>query len=91
MPLDIYLPELHLAIECQGMQHFHANEMFGGKEAFKIQKQKDELKHRQCKEHGVTILYFAATTYKIPEKYLGPVFIRLEELLSEIKKIKKNV
>lgn len=91
MPLDIYLPELHLAIECQGMQHFHANEMFGGKEAFKIQKQKDELKHRQCKEHGITILYFAATTYKIPEKYLGPVFIRLEELLSEIKKFKKNV
>lgn len=87
MPLDVYLPELNLAIECQGMQHFYANEMFGGKKAFIIQKHKDELKHRLCKEHSITILYFAATTYKVPETYLGPVFIRLEELLNEIKSI----
>lgn len=87
MPLDIYLPELECAIECQGIQHFQANMVFGGEKAFTIQKQKDKLKYQQCKEHGIRILYFAATSYKVPENYLGPVFIRLEELLSEINRI----
>lgn len=87
MPLEVYLPELNLAIECQGMQHFYANKIFGGKKVFIIQKQKDELKYRLCNDHNISILYFAATTYKVPEKYLGPVFIRLEELLNEIKRI----
>ena len=54
--LDIYLPELSLAIEHQGEQHFHSVEGFGGEEAFLRNQERDERKRLLCKENGVTVV-----------------------------------
>ena len=54
--LDIYLPELKLAIEHQGEQHFRPVKAFGGESAFLKVKERDERKRKLCKEHGVAVV-----------------------------------
>jgi hypothetical protein len=54
--LDIYLPELKLAIEHQGEQHFRPVTVFGGAAAHARAVERDELKRRLCHEHGVTVI-----------------------------------
>ena len=44
--LDIYVPDLGLAIEYMGEQHYHPIEFFGGKEALKKRKELDKRKAR---------------------------------------------
>lgn len=57
LELDCYNPELKLAVEFQGQQHykytpfFHKNE-----EAFMNQKYRDELKRRMCKDNMITLI-----------------------------------
>ena len=55
--LDIYLPELSLAIEHQGEQHFRPVEAFGGEQAWKKVQERDKRKRRLCHENGVTVAY----------------------------------
>jgi hypothetical protein len=59
--LDIFIPELSLAIEYQGEQHFKEVSIFGGKEGLKKAKERDAIKKIKCKENKVTLIYF---TYK---------------------------
>ena len=59
--LDIFIPELKLAIEYQGQQHFHAVELFGGKEGLTKTKERDREKFLKCKINDVELIYF---TYK---------------------------
>ena len=63
MELDFYLPDYNIAIECQGCQHFHAYERFGGEEGFKSQIKRDELKKKLSEENGIKLLYFAKSKY----------------------------
>lgn len=57
LELDCYSPELGLAIEYNGIQHykyipyFHKN-----KEAFLNQKYRDEIKRRMCKDNNVILI-----------------------------------
>jgi hypothetical protein len=57
LELDCFDPELKIAVEYNGVQHykyvpyFHKN-----KEAFLNQKYRDTLKGKMCKEHGVTLI-----------------------------------
>jgi hypothetical protein len=57
LELDCYNPELNLAVEYSGVQHykyvpyFHKN-----KEAFLNQKYRDDMKKRICKEYGVNLV-----------------------------------
>lgn len=57
LELDSYCPELNLAVEYNGQQHykyvpyFHKN-----KEAFYNQKYRDELKRRTCRDYGVNLI-----------------------------------
>ena len=55
--LDIYLPELALAIEHQGEQHYRPIRAFGGEQAFAMIKERDERKRMLCHENGVTLVY----------------------------------
>lgn len=59
--LDIFIPELKLAIEYQGKQHFHAIELFGGKEGLTKTKERDREKFLKCKKNEIELIYF---TYK---------------------------
>ena len=56
---DVYLPELNLAIEYQGKQHYVAVELFGGEEGLKKTKQRDKEKLQLSKINGVDIIYFS--------------------------------
>jgi hypothetical protein len=59
--LDIFIPELNLAVEYQGQQHFKAVELFGGKEGFIKTKERDKDKLIKCKKNDIDLVYF---TYK---------------------------
>lgn len=58
MRIDIYLPELRLAIEHQGEQHFRPLPVFGGEEAHLRVVERDELKRKLCAENGVDVVDF---------------------------------
>ena len=57
MPLDFYLPEYNIAIECQGEQHFKPVEYFGGDVTYNKVLYRDKLKKLICKNHNINILY----------------------------------
>ena len=59
--LDIFIPELNLAVEYQGAQHFKAVPLFGGVEGLKKAQERDKIKKLRCKQNKVTLIYF---TYK---------------------------
>ena len=56
--LDIYIPELHLAVEYQGQQHYKSVALFGGDEALARTKERDQRKRDLCHANGVTLIYF---------------------------------
>lgn len=58
MRIDIYLPELQLAIEHQGEQHYRPLPVFGGEEAHLRVIERDKLKRRLCFENGVAVIDF---------------------------------
>lgn len=54
--LDIYLPELALAIEHQGEQHFFPIKAFGGQSALEKTQERDRRKRALCKKHDVSVI-----------------------------------
>lgn len=54
--LDIYVPDLDLAFEYQGEQHYNPVSLFGGEEAFRRTVERDELKKKLCRENGVHLV-----------------------------------
>lgn len=55
--LDIYLPRLKIAIECDGVQHEKFNKFFHRDIAtFAIQKKNDQLKELYCKENAISLI-----------------------------------
>lgn len=56
MRLDIYLPELKLAIEHQGEQHYRPIAAFGGEEAHARVIERDALKRQLCQANGVEVV-----------------------------------
>ena len=57
--LDIFIPELNLAIEYQGEQHFKPVSIFGGNEGLLRAKERDKLKLQKCKSNKINLIYFA--------------------------------
>ena len=55
--LDIFFPEIFLALEYQGIQHSQPVGYFGGIEAFSHRQKLDRKKHALCKKNGVKIIY----------------------------------
>lgn len=54
--LDIWIPELMVAVEYQGAQHDRPIDFFGGEEAFEKGKMRDALKRKKCEIAGVTLV-----------------------------------
>ncbi|WP_394277260.1 hypothetical protein [Luteococcus sp.] len=58
--LDVYLPELHLALEYQGLQHDHPVAFFGGEQDFAATQRRDARKRQLCRRHGIRLIYVRA-------------------------------
>jgi very-short-patch-repair endonuclease len=56
--LDVFIPELRLAIEYQGRQHYEPVPFFGGEDGFRQTQERDKFKARLCSENGVTVVFF---------------------------------
>ena len=67
--LDFFLPELNIAIEYQGRQHFEPVGKFGGEDEYKNNVKRDIKKYDLCKEHGIKVLYFSFD--KTADVFLG--------------------
>jgi len=71
LELDLYNPELRLAIEYNGCQHYHYNPMMHGssQDRFQNQKYRDLMKREMCKKNGITLIIVPYTVEieKIPE------------------------
>lgn len=61
LELDIYLPEIQLGFEYQGIQHFQAVKHWGGKQKLIIQQEHDSRKKSICEKLGITLVYFDYT------------------------------
>ena len=56
--LDVFIPELNLAIEYQGQQHFKPVDYFGGQEGHDRITERDHLKKVLCEKNGIDLIYF---------------------------------
>lgn len=57
LELDCFDPELKIAVEANGRQHYEFTPYFHkNKEAFQNQLYRDELKRRMCKDNGITLV-----------------------------------
>lgn len=79
LELDCYCPELHVAIEYNGRQHYEYTPYFhSSRDAFNNTRYRDEMKARLCKENGVSLII---VPYTIPnnqiEEYLERQFVEL--------------
>ena len=63
----------YVLIEYNGIQHYEANDYFGGEEKFKIQKEHDKRKRDYAKKHGYKLITDKNTydTYESVEEYLN--------------------
>jgi len=56
LELDIYIPELKLAFEYNGKQHYELIEFFHTEEEFEAQQYRDRCKKKICKLKGITLI-----------------------------------
>jgi hypothetical protein len=57
MELDVFVQELSIGIEYQGVQHFESVEHWGGIEALRELQERDEKKRRLCQALGIRLIY----------------------------------
>ncbi|TAL33129.1 MAG: hypothetical protein EPN93_13910 [Spirochaetes bacterium] len=86
LELDLFFPDLYLAFEYQGMQHYiDKSEQFGRSYDYKTTRENDKLKRELCVKHGVTLIEipygFKLTIIKIKEMLTNNNRIDLLELI----------
>ena len=54
--VDIYVPELRLAVEYQGQQHYEPVALFGGEMGFQLARARDDKKHALLAANNVELL-----------------------------------
>ncbi len=69
LELDMYNPDLKLAIEYQGVQHYKYTPFFHKTEQdFQDLKERDEWKKRRCAEEGIILI---TVPYTVKEQHMG--------------------
>jgi len=67
LPFDFYLPDINVAIEYDGQQHFEPSEYFGGEKAFKSLVERDKIKTDYCKNNGIKLIRIPYTVENIKD------------------------
>jgi hypothetical protein len=68
--LDAFFPELMLAFEYQGEQHYTPVEPWGGEEALKRTIKRDTEKRALCSSHGILLVEVPFTWNRVDEHLL---------------------
>ena len=55
---DAYVPDLKIAFEYQGRQHYEPISFFGGEEGFARLRERDKTKAEICEQNGITLIYW---------------------------------
>lgn len=86
--LDFYLPQHHIAIECQGRQHFERIEMFDKRYTLEERIELDYNKQLICSEHNIKILYLVPLNSQLNEKIYNEynTYYNINQLIEDIKK-----
>lgn len=61
--LDIFVPSLMIGIEYQGVQHYEANDYFGGESGYEYRVFLDEQKKQLCEDNNVVLIEWP---YSVP-------------------------
>lgn len=69
LELDVFLPDLNLAFEYQGQQHFHPVDAWGGKTKLLELVERDKLKRTLCQSNNITLIEIDYTE-PMTEKYI---------------------
>lgn len=88
LSLDFFIPEINLAVECQGKQHFGLGG-WNNNYNFEKQLQRDKWKLEQCNKNDIKLIYFANKN-EVPKYYFGKIFTDKSELLKYIRYLFKN-
>lgn len=56
LEIDIYVPELKLGFEYNGLQHYKPVEHWGGEESLKKQQERDKRKQQLCNQNDVKLI-----------------------------------
>lgn len=75
LTLDIYVPELRIAMEYQGSQHFEPAYHLGGEKQFRMTLRRDRRKVKLCLENGISLVLFDVSD-KLTEEYVREKLIR---------------
>lgn len=75
LPFDFYIPELNICIEYDGEQHFEIVGHWGGENALKEIKKRDEIKNEYCSLNNIVLLRLNKNTIS-----------RIDEFINQIKK-----
>lgn len=70
MPFDFYLPDLNIAIEYDGIQHYQPVMTFGGEEAFVELKLNDNFKTEYCYKNNIKLIRIPYTEYDTISEFL---------------------
>ena len=88
LSLDFFIPNLNIAIECQGGQHFIAVQRFGGEKELTKRIENDSRKRELCKANGVRLIYFLDEEYNKYMKEDDIYFNDVNSLIEYIKNVK---
>ena len=77
MRFDIYMPEVGVAVEYQGEQHFQAIERFGGGAGLEKTRERDRVKRKRAAAAGVDVVEFRHDEPLTEER----VYERLDKLI----------
>ena len=83
--IDIFIPQINVAIEYQGEQHFEPIKFYGGIKSYNGTVARDIEKYKLCKENNIKLYYFSKAR-NIPLDYIDKIYTNEEELLQEIKR-----
>lgn len=85
LELDIYLPDLNLGIEYQGIQHYEPVRHWGGRRGLEKVQERDHRKQALCEEAQIELVYF----HHFEELSPDLVYRKLHQHIPGLKKPRK--